>query len=159
MFRILIFIFRDYIDDLVRSIIVHFSTSSRSTRDSSFLMQNNGFFMELPFGMFISFFGPTISEISTSLLHLFTAIESTLIIGTLLYLVVIRDKKIIKPDYVHIMVLINLILVLMFFQTPWGILNPGSAIRYRADYYLYIVVLFYLYREDFFLLKSGDDNE
>ncbi len=154
-----IFIMRDYVDDLVRSIIVHFSSASRSTRDSTFLMQNYGFFLNLPYGMFITFFGPTLGEISTSTLHLFTAIESTLIIGTLVYLFIFKSKKFIKPDFIHVMVFINLLLLLMFFQTPWGILNPGSAIRYRADYYLYILVLFYLYREDFFILKSGEHNE
>lgn len=154
-----IFIMRDYVDDLVRSIIVHFSASSRSTRDSAFLMQNYGFFIKLPYGMFITFFGPTVSEMSTSILHAFTAVESTLIIGTLGYLILIRNKKFIKPDYIHVMVLLNLLLLLMFFQTPWGILNPGSAIRYRADYYIYILIIIYLYREDFFILKYGDEND
>lgn len=153
-----IFIMRDYVDDLVRGIIIHFSQSSRSTRDGAFLMQNYGFFLKLPYGMFISFFGPTISEMSTSYLHLFTAVESTLIIGTLLYLFLIRKKQVIKPDFIHIMVLINLILLLMFFQTPWGILNPGSAIRYRADYYIYILLVIYFYREDFFVLNNVDDE-
>lgn len=153
-----IFIMRDYVDDLVRNIIVHFSTTSRSTRDSAFLMQNYGFFMNLPYGMFITFFGPTLGELSTSYLHLFTAVESTVIIGFLAYNLVLRKKQFFKPDFINLMVFINLILVLMFFQTPWGILNPGSAIRYRADYYIYIIMLVYLYREDFFVIKSGDEH-
>lgn len=154
-----IFIMRDYVDDLVRGIIIHFNTSARSTRDSTFLLKNYGFFVKLPYGMFITFFGPTISEINTSLLHLFTAIESAVIMGVSSVLLVFKGKKFIKPDFINIAVLLNLMLLLLFFQTPWGILNPGSAIRYRSDYYIFILVLIFLYREFFFIVKMGDEHD
>jgi hypothetical protein len=96
-----------------------------------------------------AFIGPRFTEILTSPLHIVTFTESMLLIAALAFFVIRRLPSI--PIYSFIMGGFTVFWI-MFPNYPFGIMNPGSAIRYRTGWMLVvIVVLSILMSRDLFL--------
>ena len=88
--------------------------------------------------MFQSFFGPTFSEVSNSVLHLFSFVESLVILIILMAIVLVRLPRL--PVFIFITATFSLVMIL-FVNYPFGIMNPGSAIRYRTGYFPIVIFI------------------
>ena len=104
-----------------------------------FLTEANDYYFKAIEGMYLSFMGPTLNEIGTGVLHIVTFTES-LIIVTVLSLMVIRNFPNI-PVYNAILAACGTFWIL-FATYPFGLANPGTAIRYRTGYILIIFLCF-----------------
>jgi hypothetical protein len=150
---ILIYLARDIIDELARGMAIHFKSSdptlARSTRSELPWMEHYGFFKSALYGMFISFFGPTFSEMLHKPAHLLSGIESMIMLLSFLILLIPRLKYIFKTLRFNPRVFMTYFIVftgILFLHYPFGFLNPGSAIRYRSNFYaLFVIMILYLF--------------
>jgi len=141
-----LYIFRDKLNTLSFEIIKHFD-GARSTREA-FWVDQYDVFNKAPEGFYQSFFGPTWAEAATSILHLGSYLESALIVGILIFYVIRRFPDL--PVYNFLLGIFTLFW-LMFANYPFGVMNPGSAIRYRTGYIIIIFLLFsFLLSRDLF---------
>lgn len=140
--------YREYIDQMAFIVSTHFNPDSSSTRNNFLLINKYDIFTNAPFGIFIGTFGPTLSEASSKITHLISFIESTIIIiiifSIYIYkkLLFIMNKKLYLND---VTIPIFILLLFCLAQYPFGIMNPGSAIRYRCSFYPFIIISFFLY--------------
>ena len=135
------YIFRDKIDALSFEVQRHFLGVGRSTRENFFVAQYD-VFEKMLLGMYQSFFGPTWSEAQLSIMHTLTFAESSLIVAMLIFYT-IRDLPQ-TPAYSFLMHLIALFWIL-FPTYPLGVMNPGSAIRYRSGYLLLVFFIIFVF--------------
>lgn len=135
-----LYIFREKIVELSFQIEVHFA-AGESTRENFWIDQYDVFNKAFE-GMIVSFVGPKLSEVLAegSLLFLITFLESIVILIYLLYFFL--KRKLSKIPLERYAIGISGLLWLMFVAYPTGVLNPGSAIRYRTNYFLFIVLIF-----------------
>ena len=134
-----LYTFRDKIDALSFEVIRHFNVGfGRMTREPYWTEQYDVFW-KAPYGMYQSFFGPTLSEAATGILQISSFFESAFLVGLLLFFLIRRLPMV--PAYNFILVLFATFWML-FPTYPLGIMNPGSAIRYRTGYLLFVVVIF-----------------
>jgi hypothetical protein len=133
-----LFLFRDEIDNLAFKVQWSFEVveNVRSTRVDAFFVDKYDVFLKIPEGFYRAFVGPTISEIVTSPLHLVTFVESMILVVALLIAVLRRFREI--PIY-NFIIGIGVSFWIMFPNYPFGVMNAGSAIRYRSGW---IILLF-----------------
>lgn len=112
---------------------------SRSTRTEPFFVEDTDVFIKAPAGILRAFFGPTIPEVSTSALHLITFMEGVVLAVTLALIVLKAIRQL--PVYNAILSMFMAFWILLP-NYPFGVMNPGTAIRYRSGYILLIIVLF-----------------
>ena len=143
-----LYIFRDKFDALSFEIMKHFpQNGARSTRQP-FWAEQYDVFSKAPEGFYQAFFGPTWAEASTSILHLFAYLESGLIVAILIFYVIRRFPDL--PVY-NLLLCFFTIFWLMLANYPFGVMNPGSAIRYRTGYVIIIFLMFsFLLSRDLF---------
>lgn len=110
----------------------------RSGREQ-FIVEPNDFYFKALEGMYLNFMGPTLDEVNTSILHLFTFGESMIIVAVLVYFVLRNLPNV--PAYSAILAL-SAALWILFTTYPVGVSNPGTAIRYRTGYILIIFLCF-----------------
>lgn len=140
--------YRDLIDQMAFLVATHFNPDASSTRNNFLLIKKYDFFYNAPYGIFIGTFGPTIAEASTKITHLISFIESTLIILSLAIIYIYKKFISIFKNKLYVNdVTIPLITLFLFcvVQYPFGIMNPGSAIRYRCSFYPIVILSFFLY--------------
>ena len=147
----LLYIFRYEINARSFNMPKYFSLNSSSTRENTFWIEEFDVFKNALYGMYIAFVGPTITEATQKTTHLFAWIESMIILSTFavgslkLYLVAIKTYKL---NIYYLSIFLTVTLWILFVHYPFGVLNPGSAIRYRENFYGFLVILFYfLYTE------------
>lgn len=143
---IVLYVFRHEINELSFLIPSHFTFDAGSTRENTIWVNDFDVFLNAPYGMFIAFFGPTLFEASSKLTHLFAYLESSLIVVVFLYAVAKLMTASItsnKLNAFYLGVFITVTFWILFVHYPFGALNPGSAIRYRSNFYGFLVVLFY----------------
>ncbi len=134
-----LYTFRDKIDALSFEVIRHFNVGfGRMTREPYWTEQYDVFW-KAPYGMFQSFFGPTLSEAATGILQISSFIESTILVAMFLFFLLKRLPEV--PVYNFILGLFTTFWIL-FSTYPLGIMNPGSAIRYRTGYLVLVVFIF-----------------
>lgn len=132
-----LYFFRDRLDLFSRGILRGILLEpGRSQRVLSFSDQYDIFF-QAPGGMIRAFIGPTISEAAGNFLQMMTLVESFLILGALTGFVIIRLPRI--PAYSAVIALFTVFWT-MLANYPLGLVNPGTAIRYRTDYMLLIIL-------------------
>jgi hypothetical protein len=144
-----LYIFRDFIDVLAKGMIINFQSNNdpnlaKSTRSGVEWLTQYGFFNSAPYGMFISFFGPTPSEMLSKPTHLLSGLESIALIVVLISLAlpqVIRNIYTLRFNPTIFFSYTLVFLGILFVHYPFGFLNPGSAIRYRCNFYFLFVVL------------------
>jgi len=159
-----IYFLKDLIDQLATGMYVHFNYSdeslAQSTRTGEAWLEQYGFLKEAPYGMFISFWGPTLSEMLSKPTHLISGIESLILCLIFLVLLTRRLSYVINALSFNPKLFFTLFIIffgILFVHYPFGYLNPGSAIRYRENFLLLFLVLgFYLFdykRVNLFLKK------
>lgn len=145
---LMIYSVHDLIDELALQMHAHFDFAGTSSRPNIFL-KNGDFFRYAPVGMFTAFFGPTLSEMVRNPLHLIAGIESVAIIGLFTWLVFRSIYRLMTQGKFSPIPLFSIwitIAGLLFIHYPFGIFNPGSAIRYRTNFLFFIIILLsYLY--------------
>lgn len=143
---VLLYLFKDNLNALVKIIPLHFDQDASSTRDNVFWINENDVFWSAPYGMFISFWGPTFNEAIAKPTHFLVWLESFLI----LFIFAISFLKlflfILKTERINVYltgIFLTCTLWILFVHYPFGVLNPGSAVRYREGFYGFLVVIFY----------------
>jgi hypothetical protein len=137
---------RNEINELSFIMPAHFSLEAGSTRENTIWVNDFDVFWNAPYGMFIGFFGPTISEVLSKPTHLIAFLESAIIVGLFIYGIVKLILVSVNTGRVNVFylgVFITATLWILFVHYPFGALNPGSAIRYRENFYGFLVILFY----------------
>lgn len=144
----LLYLLRDRVDTMAFAILPHFSNRDGVLTRVPFWIEKYDVFKKAPYGMFQSFFGPTIGEASIGPLQLLSFTESTVLVLVLILLVVRGLRSL--PVYSLIMGASTTFWIL-FANYPLGIMNSGSAIRYRTGYLMliFVVVAFLMSRETF----------
>jgi hypothetical protein len=107
----------------------------RSTRRHSFFVDEFDVFFKMPEGFYRSFMGPTLDEIMTSPLHLMTFLESLVLLSVLTLALLARLKD--MPIY-NFIVSLGITFWVLFPNYPFGVMNAGSAIRYRSGWIILI---------------------
>jgi len=136
---VLLFVFRDRIDELSFIIQRNFLVvgSVRSTRLESFFVDQYDVFLRAPYGMYLAFVGPTLAEIATSPLHLITYVESIILVGILCYYGLSGFPKL--PVYTVITGAFSIFWA-VFPNYALGVMNSGSAIRYRTGWIVLVFI-------------------
>ena len=136
------------INELASIMYIHFDPDGTSTRPNPFV--NNGdFFRYLPVGMIVAFWGPTINEMIKSPLMLIAGVESLIMVSLFVWLSARIIKRVIMVGNLSPIPFFAIMLTtigLLFIHYPFGVFNPGAAIRYRVNFiFLFIMLLCYLY--------------
>lgn len=132
----MLFVFESYLGDMALEVARHFDNQGSSR--PPFWTSQQDVLIKAPLGMLLAFFGPTLSEISQGPLQLMTFVESGLLMGILLIILLARLPS--MPVYLALMGFFTLFWI-MFASYPFGAMNAGSAIRYRTGYQLLIFAL------------------
>jgi len=132
-----LYLARDKIDELAFALAPHF-LGYGSSREA-FWIEKYDVFYKAPYGMFQGFFGPTLAESATGILQLVSFTESVIIIAALLFLFLRKIPSI--PVY-SFFVGSGALGWLLFASYPLGILNAGSAVRYRTGHLLLVFIIF-----------------
>ncbi len=111
------------------------SEPGNSNRTEMFLSDKYDMFWRAPEGMFRSFFGPTATEAASGVLHLVSFTESVVLLLVLTLVVAVRLPR--APVFMAILGLFTVFWI-VFATYPLGLANPGTAVRYRADYILLV---------------------
>lgn len=141
-----LYLFRHQINELSFIMPAHFSFDAGSTRENTIWINDFDVFWNAPYGMFIGFMGPTLSEALSKPTHLVALLESSIILGVFLFALlklILISKNSGKINVFYIGIFITAALWILFVHYPFGALNPGSAIRYRGNFYAFFVILFY----------------
>jgi hypothetical protein len=136
---IVLVVFSQKVDDLSFEVQSHFPyEKARSTREL-FWTQPYDVFWKAGEGMYLSFTGPTLDEALRQPLHMISFIESAMLVGLLCGMLMWRFARI--PIYSFLIGFFTLFWTL-FSNYPFGVMNPGSAVRYRSGYLLLVITVF-----------------
>jgi hypothetical protein len=128
--------FQPIIDLLSFQMFNHFdSDTALSTRDNLFF-ENGDFYKHAPYGMFIGFFGPTFQEALTSPSKLLAFIESSILVLIIFTYISSSMRRMFSLKF-NVSVFTLLLLTffwILFVHYPFGVFNPGAAIRYRTNF-------------------------
>lgn len=140
----LLYYYRDIIDALSIGMVPHFSTEAGSTRTNTIWVEQYDVFYNAPYGMMIGFLGPTVMEGWEKPLQGIVLIESLVVVSFISALLVMAIfPKIIhgKLNVLMFSMVLSVFFWILFVHYPFGALNPGSAIRYRSNFYHVFVIL------------------
>jgi hypothetical protein len=129
-------ILKDWIDEKAFELLPHFLDSEAGSNREPFFVEPYDVFIYAPYGMALSFIGPTVFEAGSSALHLLSFVESGFVLVALLLRVLTQLYAL--PAYMLIIGAFTMFW-LLFATYPFGVLNPGTAVRYRASYFPIIV--------------------
>lgn len=156
----LLYIFRDTIDTLSFSMIKHFSLDSMSTRDASFIWSNQyDFFYNIFNGMFIAFVGPTFSEALNKPIQMISFIESIIILIIYIYIFYVSTIYKTKLKIFYFLLIANCFFWFLFLHYPFGVLNPGSALRYRSGFYPFLILILFYFNSKHYKYIRKEVNE
>ncbi|MRT26619.1 hypothetical protein GJV14_21915 [Enterobacteriaceae bacterium RIT697] len=141
---VLCFFYIDSIYYFTQIMPAHFSLAGGSTRLNTFWQDEWDFFTYLPIGATVAFIGPTFPEAISSPKLLPFFIEGCFLLGLILsygWGSVVYQKKV---NVLGLCLMMTFALTLMLTHYPFGLFNPGSAVRYRSGFIfpLCVFVLF-----------------
>ncbi len=129
---IILLVFQDVITQAALSVPHHFEVDGLTLLQREAPWETAGdVFRMAPWGMFQSFFGPTFDEARSGVVQLAAFIESAIIMVVLLLFPLTQGLRL--PVFNAIVGLVTLGWIL-FLTYPLGIMNAGSAVRYRTGY-------------------------
>lgn len=132
-----LYVFKDKVDAMAFGILPHF-LGYGSTREA-YWVEKYDVFYKAPYGMFQGFFGPTLQESISGPLQMASFLESAFIVA-LLSLMLFRNIH--KIPVFSLFVGISSLSWLLFASYPLGIMNAGSAVRYRTGHLLLVFLIF-----------------
>jgi hypothetical protein len=144
-------VMRDIVNEYAQIMPAHFfSTKAESNRNEGIWNEPNAVFTKAPVGMFVSFVGPTLREMIAKPMHFIAGLEGYLIVVMFSILAMqfaVRNFVQGKFSPLYFFSYFIIITGIAFVHYPFGIFNPGSAIRYRTNFImLFIILLLYLYQ-------------
>jgi len=151
----IVFIFNIFYDEINQvSLIIptHFNPDAQSTRENTLLLEYGDIIYNAPYGMFISFWGPTWNEILAKPAQSIAFFESLFIVSMfIVFLLDIFLKSIVfsKINILLIFLLSAIFILILFVHFPFGFMNPGSALRYRENFYAFFVVFVFLIKSEY----------
>lgn len=119
----------------------HFDSDiAQSTRENIFLTEGD-FYRNIIPGIFIAFIGPTVNESIASPIKFMAFLESCFIVLILSPVLMIHFKKmiILRINVLYLSIAVLFVFWILFMHYPFGIFNPGSAIRYRNNFMPFFV--------------------
>lgn len=140
-----LYVIKDLINQYAGIMYLHFALDSAESTRENIWVEENDFFWKAPWGMFVAFFGPTLNEMVQKPLQLIAGLESTLILILLLHLSVKMVYRLLACGKIHSVLVPTLFIVvtgICLLHYPFGIFNPGSAIRYRTNFLYLFILLF-----------------
>jgi hypothetical protein len=146
-----LFFLADRLDGFSQTVAGHFRTGAGTLTRAPYFSEPYDLFMKAPYGMFQSFFGPTVSEATVGALQMATFVEAVILVTVLLYLIL---RRLLDLGAYEVIVSGFTLFWILFPSYPFGIMNPGSAVRYRSGYLVFllgvivILMLGSLYRKD-----------
>ena len=144
---LIVYLFRDEIDLFSQGMAIYFEAdTAQSTRVNNIWVNTYDVFKNAPYAMYISFIGPTINEMMANPMHLLTGLESYTILISFMYLISPMVVYLITCGKIDIMFVTYGLIIFMgilFIHAFYGALNPGSAVRYRENFYLLFVILLF----------------
>lgn len=139
------------IQQIFQTIPNSFHLENTSTRVNIYWTDQDSFLSSAPIGMFLSLWGPTWSEVIQEKLKSIYFLESsilTFILLLTLYKIAFNNCREHLLNPVLIISIFSVLFLLIFANHPFGTLNAGSALRYRSNVYLYLVLLItFLYKQ------------
>lgn len=137
------YLIRSQIDNFTLNINDAFPASAHSNRENIWTY-HYAFFYTLPYTMWVSLWGPLWGELNSSIKALSFGESAILFLGYLSFFVIYL-KNSLKNGFnlSNALVLIFSILLCVLTLTAMGYINPGTAIRYRANNYMFLLVFFY----------------
>lgn len=134
---LLLFLMQDQVAEMAMGLVPHFHGFGNSTRPP--FWENGGEVFTKAFeGMYLAFVGPTLDEAAGNALHRLTLLESMLVL-LVLALYVVRNLPTL-PVFQLLVVSFSLFWIL-FATYPFGVMNPGSAVRYRTGYEMLVFAI------------------
>lgn len=111
--------------------LAHFTGDSARSARPPFWTEPGDFFGKAAEGMWLALVGPTLYEVNISVIHLASFVESMVVIGALGLMLLRESPRI--PAFCFILGLGTIFWTLVV-NYPAGVMNPGTAIRYRAGW-------------------------
>jgi hypothetical protein len=133
---IALYVMRDTFSDLSFRVIIHFLSDAGFSTRPAFWLDKYDVFWRAPYGMLLSFVGPTIGEAIRNPLQMVSLCESILILLVASVYILANLPRL--PAFCFL-IGVFAIFWLQFANYPFGVMNPGSAVRYRTGYYLVLV--------------------
>jgi hypothetical protein len=139
-----LYVYRKFINTMSFEIINHFSGFGNSTR-VAFWVDEYDVFWKAPEGIFQGFIGPNFIEAfgSGKVLQTVTYLEG---MALLLLLVTYIFYDFGRVPFFNFVTTIFSLFWMLFPNYPFGIMNSGSAIRYRTGFLIFIFFLFVFVR-------------
>jgi hypothetical protein len=139
-----LYYFSGIIDELSQLMVVHFQKDAGSTRVNEIWVNDGDFFRNMPYGMFLSLLGPTLHEVIEKPVQSVVFIESIIIF--IFWIILFSKAFIIDMIHKNIHIVFWAVSLFLFFwitfvHYPFGVMNPGSALRYKENFYLIFIVL------------------
>lgn len=144
--------FYDEINQVSLIIPTHFNPDAKSTRENTLLLEYGDIIYNAPYGMFISFWGPTWNEVLAKPAQSIAFFESFFIVSMFLifFLKMIMKSIVFARVNILLVFLFSAIFILILFvHFPFGFMNPGSALRYRENFYAFFVVFVFLFKNEY----------
>ena len=101
--------------------------------------------------MFIAFIGPTFNEALNKPIQIISFLESMFILIIFTYLILVNVFNKLRFRIYIFIIIINCFFWFLFVHYPFGILNPGSALRYRSGFYPFLILLLFYFHSKIFL--------
>lgn len=134
---------REAIEHFTRNIYEAFPDTAHSNRETIWTYRF-AYFYTLPYTMWVSLWGPLWGELNNAT-KLLTFIESSVLFlcyfGFFILFIINSCQNNVK--LASSLVLILSIILCVITLTAMGYINPGSAIRYRTNNYMFLLVFFY----------------
>lgn len=135
-----LYFFRDWIIAESFRVVPHFfDYSGHSTRQNVFWVEPNDVFLKAPEGIARAFFGPNWAEAGTGVIQLAAFAESAILVALLVLILIIRLPR---ASLFNFIVWLFAMFWILFPNYPLGVANPGSAVRYRSGWILFVFFLF-----------------
>ena len=139
---LLVYSFRNEIDLFANNMYVYFVTDGESStrNDLDIFSEQYGFFYNLPYGIYLSLWGPNLIEATHKLSFFPIYVESTLMFVSYCYLF----RRLCvggRMNISYIFVLLLSVFLILIVHYPVGVYNPGSAVRYRSGFLFYILFI------------------
>jgi hypothetical protein len=140
---VLLYMFRDDVAELSGRVQWALTVGGigQTTRFETFFVEKYDVFLRAPEGMFLAFFGPVLTEVFYGPLQSIVFIESSVLLLVLVYLAGRQIRNL--PVHSFILGLFSIFWIL-FPNYPFGVYNPGTAIRYRSGWIVFLFVVFIL---------------
>ena len=146
---ICLYVYWELLDALAVQMNIHFNAEANATRGIVFSSFTNMLFDFFPLG-FVALVGPTFNEAIDNYIYLPYFVEGLFVLFVLVRLLLTPIVNCLKRhdyDINYVVLIFSLLLFFgfVFLHYPFGIFNPGAAIRYRTNFIFFVfVVLYYL---------------